>query len=201
MASIQLNRTAEKNADNQNSDSCVCCVDSAKVKPANNACAETANLYMELMNLEDCVGIIPSFEPFDCAICFNAIEIGEGLNIRNCLHQFCKDCIRDTINYSDDADIKCPFSDGNYECNSLLQDREIRAILTADEFDKYQMRTLRIAECATRNAVHCKLVDCDGWCICEDNVNAFNCPKCNSKNCVSCQVKFLKVTFLLSGCS
>lgn len=29
-------------------------------------------------------------EKFDCPICFSGTEVGEGVTLRGCLHQFCK---------------------------------------------------------------------------------------------------------------
>lgn len=29
-------------------------------------------------------------EKFDCPICFSEAEVGEGVTLRGCLHQFCK---------------------------------------------------------------------------------------------------------------
>lgn len=33
---------------------------------------------------------VPNNEKFDCAVCFGEIEAGEGVTLRDCLHQFCK---------------------------------------------------------------------------------------------------------------
>ena len=74
-----------------------------------------------LQNLDDACGVIPNKEPFDCLICFSPIEIGEGVVLRNCLHNFCRDCLGDTINFCEAAQVKCPFSDGSYSCDSILQ--------------------------------------------------------------------------------
>lgn len=155
---------------------------------SRNTDASTLPLYIQLLALEDGGGVITNAEPFDCVICLTTINTGDGVRLRNCLHQFCRDCLNSTIIHCEEADVACPFGDGSSRCESILQDREIRAILTKSEFDQHLMRTLRIAEITTRNAIHCKLVNCDGWCICEDGVNEFKCPECDSVNCVSCQV-------------
>ena len=34
--------------------------------------------------------IIPNVEPFECPICYGDIDIGEGVTLRECLHNFCK---------------------------------------------------------------------------------------------------------------
>lgn len=140
-------------------------------------------LYKELLDYEG-HNLIHNTDPFECEICFSDIAQYDGILIRECLHQFCIDCVRNTINMSEEAEILCPAND----CKCFIQDREIRSLLTQAEFDKYTTKTLRIAESKATNSYHCKLANCEGWCIVEDAVNTFTCPRCNSKNCLSCQV-------------
>lgn len=142
------------------------------------------DLYEKLKLLEDQSGYIQALGPFNCGVCITDTDAEDGVTIRDCLHQFCVDCIRGTINNSDDAVVKCP-EDG---CECEIQSREIRSLLTQAEFDKYLLKTLRIAETVTANSFHCKKPDCLGWAICEDEVNFFRCPICQSVNCLACQV-------------
>lgn len=149
-----------------------------------------STLYSQLQALGDRGGFITNAEEFDCIICMTTTEVGDGVILRLCLHQFCYECIKNAIILSDDAEISCPFGDGTTKCEGLLLDLEIRAILTKNEYDKYLVRSLRIAEGTIANTVHCRVPNCDGWCICEDGVNQFVCPKCEAPNCVSCQVTY-----------
>ena len=112
----------------------------------------------------------------------------EGVILRNCLHTFCKDCIRNTIIYSEEAEVKCPYYDNQYSCDCLLQDREIKALLSKTEHDEHLVKSLRIAENQIENSFHCKTPDCKGWCIFEDDVNVFKCPICRLENCLTCRV-------------
>jgi hypothetical protein len=34
--------------------------------------------------------LIENIEEFECSICLTDIEPGEGIQLRNCTHQFCK---------------------------------------------------------------------------------------------------------------
>lgn len=147
-------------------------------------------MYTQLQALADRGGFITNAEEFDCIICMTTAD---GVILRSCLHQFCYDCIKNAILLSDEAEILCPYGDGTTKCEGTLLDLEIRAILSKDEYDKYLKRSLRIAEGTIQNTIHCKLVNCDGWCICEDGVNQFVCPTCRSENCVSCQVNANKI--------
>lgn len=145
---------------------------------------ESNDLYKDLLDLEQ-QGLIHNTEPFECTICFTEIDVCQGIFIRECLHQYCMDCIRQTINLSEEARIKCP----TVGCPHYIHDREIRALLTQDEFEKYAAKTLRIAESQETNSYHCKKANCQGWCIVEDDINTFICPVCFSQNCLACQVK------------
>ena len=85
-------------------------------------------------------------------------------------------CLRNHINYSNDPLIKCPYSK-DYNCPFNLLDREIKALLNIDEYDKFQMKSLMQSEAAMNNSFHCKSPDCIGFCIFEDNLNFFDCKR------------------------
>ena len=51
------------------------------------------------MKAADEVALIPNKEPFDCPICFEPCEPGEGMVLRNCLHEFCK-CVCVSVSVS-----------------------------------------------------------------------------------------------------
>lgn len=144
---------------------------------------ESNGLYKDLLDLEQ-QGLIHNTEPFECKICFTEADVHEGILIRECLHEYCINCIRSTINLSEEARIKCPTID----CPHYIHDREIRALLAQDEFEKYAAKTLRIAESQETKSFHCKKANCLGWCIVEDEINTFICPVCKSQNCLPCRV-------------
>lgn len=144
------------------------------------------DLYKELLELEE-QALIRTNEVFECQICYTEIQPFEGIMIRECLHQFCIDCVRGTITSCEEAEIKCPA----IGCDCYIHDREVRSLLTQSEFDKYNAKLLRIAESKATNSYHCKLANCEGWCIVEEVVNEFICPRCSSQNCLSCQVCIL----------
>ncbi len=77
------------------------------------------------------------------------------------------------INYSEDSTVKCPFGK-DYNCTYHIQDREIRALLTPEEYNKMQMKSLRQSEATMSNTFHCKSPDCIGFCVYEDNLNFFD---------------------------
>ncbi|KAM6979617.1 ranBP-type and C3HC4-type zinc finger-containing protein 1-like [Aplochiton taeniatus] len=131
--------------------------------------------------------LVPNPAPVDCPICFCSLEAGEGATLRDCLHSFCRDCLKGTIVNSQDAEITCPYGDDEYSCNSMLQDREIQALLSPDEHRKFLELRLSIAESRSEHSFHCQTPDCPGWCIYEDQVNQFDCELCKEANCILCK--------------
>lgn len=148
------------------------------------------NHYQQLVSL-DLSQLASNTETFECTICFMEIEPKAGAVLRDCLHSFCRACLASHIKYSDEAEIKCPFMDDQYSCQSLLQEREIRALVSKQEYDKHLTRSIRQAENKMENTYHCKTPNCRGWCIFEDTTNDFKCPVCTIVNCLTCGVRKL----------
>ncbi|XP_065353337.1 uncharacterized protein LOC135948154 isoform X1 [Cloeon dipterum] len=145
-----------------------------------------ANNYEALVALEN-MDLVPNMEPFDCPVCFGSFPAGEGAMLRECLHTFCRPCLAHTAQFSEDVEVRCPFRNDQYTCDATLQEREVRALVTPDVYDKLQAKSVAQAENKIKNAFHCKTPDCRGWCIFEDNVNDFRCPVCGHHNCLTCQ--------------
>lgn len=79
----------------------------------------------------------PNCEPFNCATCLQRFDVGEGIILTNCLHEFCRQCIVATIHETIDfVQVKCPFNI-DYECESFLSEREIRGLVTVDEYNQF----------------------------------------------------------------
>ncbi|XP_043257278.1 uncharacterized protein LOC122400101 [Colletes gigas] len=144
--------------------------------------------YEELISLENC-DVIPNSEPIECPVCFVTYGPREGVILRDCLHMFCRSCIANTIRYCEDAEVKCPYRDSEYTCESTLQEREIKALVEPEVYQQHLAKSIAQAENnAGNNAFHCKTPDCPGWCIYDDDVNNFLCPVCGANNCLTCQV-------------
>ncbi|KAF3835976.1 hypothetical protein F7725_028534 [Dissostichus mawsoni] len=119
--------------------------------------------------------LLPNPEPVDCRICYVDLKRGEGVLLRECLHCFCRECLRSVIMLSEEPEVACPYRDDTYSCTCSLQEREIRA------------RGLSVAESRCEGSYHCATPDCAGWCVYEDTVNVFHCPVCTKHNCLICK--------------
>jgi len=133
------------------------------------------------------IWIIPNAENFECVICFLDTEPGDGVVLRECLHTFCRICLSAAIEHSDSPKVKCPYKDEDYSCEMDILEREIKALVSAEVFEKHQKKSVKEAEANMKNAFHCKTPDCAGWTIIDDNINVFKCPLCNKTNCITCQ--------------
>uniref|UniRef100_A0A8C5EKU0 RanBP-type and C3HC4-type zinc finger-containing protein 1 n=1 Tax=Gouania willdenowi TaxID=441366 RepID=A0A8C5EKU0_GOUWI len=131
--------------------------------------------------------LVPNPEPLDCIICYKDLRPGEGVLLRECLHCFCKDCLRSVVLLSDKPEVSCPYRDDMYSCAEFLQEREIRALVPADEYERWLQRGLSVAESRCEGSYHCATPDCLGWCVYEDTVNVFHCPVCRKHNCLVCK--------------
>ncbi|RXN17328.1 ranBP-type and C3HC4-type zinc finger-containing 1-like protein [Labeo rohita] len=131
--------------------------------------------------------LIPNPERVECRICYVELEPGEGVLLRECLHCFCKECLRSVILMSEDPQVACPYRDEAYACDCILQEREIRALVSVDDYERWLQRGLSVAESRCEGSYHCATADCPGWCVYEDTVNTFHCPVCKKHNCLLCK--------------
>ncbi|XP_062850562.1 ranBP-type and C3HC4-type zinc finger-containing protein 1 [Trichomycterus rosablanca] len=131
--------------------------------------------------------LVPNAENVECRICYLHLQPGEGVLLRECLHCFCRECLRSVIMLSEDPQVACPYRDEAYACDCTLQEREIRALVSGEEYQRWLQRGLSVAESRCEGSYHCATTDCLGWCVYEDTVNTFHCPVCSKHNCLLCK--------------
>ncbi|KAM8811120.1 sharpin [Eudromia elegans] len=148
--------------------------------------AERTSNLQQLLQLEEEV-LVPNRAPLECRICYQEVPAGAGVLLRECLHSFCRDCLRQVVNYSEEPEVACPFRDDSYACGGRLQEREIRALVSPEEHRRFLERGLALAERRSHGSFHCKTPDCRGWCICEEAPAEFRCPVCRALNCLRCK--------------
>uniref|UniRef100_A0A8D2AIC9 RANBP2-type and C3HC4-type zinc finger containing 1 n=1 Tax=Sciurus vulgaris TaxID=55149 RepID=A0A8D2AIC9_SCIVU len=98
-----------------------------------------------------------------------------------------RECLQGTIRNSQEAEVSCPFIDSTYSCPGKLLEREIRALLSPEDYQRFLDLSVSIAENRSAFSYHCKTPDCKGWCFFEDDVNEFTCPVCFHVNCLLCK--------------
>ena len=87
-----------------------------------------------------------------------------------------RECLKGTIEYNEEVQVKCPFRDDLYACDSILQDREVKELASNETYERYLKKSVSVAEKNLDKSFHCKTADCPGWCVYDDHVNIFNCP-------------------------
>lgn len=162
--------------------------DDSLKKPISNTGSAAGPKELDLLMTLTDASVVPNPERFECPICFVPYEAYEGVILRDCFHTFCRDCLSSSIIHAEDVVVQCPFKDNNNSCETIIQDREIKCLLSVENYNAYLSRSLKKAESLTENAFHCKTPDCTGWCVVEDNVSLFHCPVCYAQNCLRCKV-------------
>ncbi|XP_052039864.1 ranBP-type and C3HC4-type zinc finger-containing protein 1 isoform X3 [Apodemus sylvaticus] len=142
--------------------------------------------YLQHVQLEQ-RSLVLNTEPAECPVCYAGLAPGEAVVLRECLHAFCRECLQGTIRNSQEAEVSCPFIDSTYSCPGKLLEREIRALLSPEDYQRFLDLGVSIAENRSTLSYHCKTPDCRGWCFFEDDVNEFTCPVCTRVNCLLCK--------------
>ncbi|KOB75053.1 putative ubiquitin conjugating enzyme 7 interacting protein 3 isoform 2 [Operophtera brumata] len=125
----------------------------------------------ELVKLER-QALVSNAEVFECGVCMEECAPGKGVVLRECVHSFCNECLSDVVRHSEEPVVSCPAMG----CRGVLQEREIKGLVSPEEYEKWLARGLAVAESGTRNAFHCRTRDCTGWALCEPGVRRFPCP-------------------------
>lgn len=143
----------------------------------------------ELLHLQnlDAESYVKNADAFECPICFSQQGIGEGVSLKNCLHSFCIECLSETINHADDPTVICPYNSELGTCEFPIQEREIRALVSAEIYEKHLATGLKRAQTNLENVFHCKLPDCIGFVVTLPDNIAFICPVCQKVNCIPCK--------------
>lgn len=155
-----------------------------RLKDATEARRKQEALEKVYKMIQDDADYIESFEVFECTVCYTDIEINGGLILKECIHQFCKDCLIGQIKTSNDFVVQCLAED----CKHFLAELEIRKLLTAEEFVKHSEKSLkRYKGTHAKILKQCLVPNCDGFIEPDENVIAFKCPTCATTNCLKCQ--------------
>lgn len=132
----------------------------------------------------DEIRAIRNSQPFDCAICYVECSSGDGIILRNCLHEMCAACLLSWVNSTSNVNILCPFND----CSEIVEEREVAGLMTETQYEQFRTKNLRLCEQMLPGTFHCGTKDCPGFCLTQDYDSMFVCSVCNVANCIICQV-------------
>lgn len=146
----------------------------------------TEALIPMLLDMDD-LEVFPNFQAFTCQICFNDVGNGDGILLKNCLHNGCKECLAELIQHADEFDVKCPHVENNISCNNNIDEKEMRFLVSKEIFEKHLKKSLKIAEHVNELNFHCRGINCENFVELEENILTFTCNACGVVNCVKCK--------------
>uniref|UniRef100_A0A8D8GDE0 RanBP-type and C3HC4-type zinc finger-containing protein 1 n=1 Tax=Culex pipiens TaxID=7175 RepID=A0A8D8GDE0_CULPI len=161
-------------------------------KSADNTkkCTPSTSLDATLNKSAGRTSQLDSMSEAECEFCYHQIEAKRGVILRCCYHFLCKGCLIVTImkTLETGVEVRCPMVlKNNRRCKTIIQEREIKSLLTANQYDVYERKCLEAAENAIGSSVHCLKPNCTGWIVIEGYKESFTCPVCSSVNCLSCK--------------
>jgi hypothetical protein len=143
---------------------------------------------LDIAEVHEQYEFVENIKEFGCDICQQPISRGDGIVIKNCLHEYCKPCLGKYIETSDTAVVPCPFRDEDGAvCIGFLLDSEVRSLVSVPVYLEVVQRSLAEAEATNPNSYHCKTPDCPAWVEIDAEVENFQCQACNRENCVRCK--------------
>lgn len=119
-----------------------------------------------------------------CSICYEELP-GSRFTVLHCGHYFCTLCLQSQLHChitEGDVDaIRC----ANIECRDMLEPHEVKALVDADMFERWQDVTLTKFLSAMPDAAYCPR--CSSVSIEDTEDNSADCPKCFFVFCTLCE--------------
>lgn len=169
----------------------------------NTNCSGVGALFTKLLQLQDSCSIMPSSSPIECPICLGDVPSDNAVVLASCLHSFCRECLTQSVQRNQRADVICPYMDATFSCAAALLDKEIRALLDEADYTAHLQRSVNEVEVMATDSFHCRTPNCNFWLLVDGyrkaNNEAYdpkkdaplvvNCPVCKSSNCLRCDVR------------
>ncbi|XP_058452691.1 ranBP-type and C3HC4-type zinc finger-containing protein 1-like [Malaya genurostris] len=99
--------------------------------------------YQRLLQLSN-QNIVLNTASTECNLCDKMTISAEGIILINCLHTFCKACLRNSLLQV--ATVICPYPRGRHECEGVLMDSEIERLLSPHEYNDFHKRVFEAIE-------------------------------------------------------
>jgi len=126
---------------------------------------------------------------YDCPICYTDFPIDEMYVLDECYHRYCSECLRNYIltNMGDGkvSVITCPHP----ECKVLLHLTEVRHLIPADQFERFERFILQQALESMPDVSWCPKAGCTNAMIGDPNRPMMVCSNtsCNFSYCFNCK--------------
>lgn len=147
-----------------------------------------SDIMPRLLDLEENHDYVGNLTEFVCSICTETVKAGEGVVLKNCLHEYCNGCLAQHVETTEELAVQCPYvAEDGTRCEGFLQDREIRLLITEEVLNARNDRSVSQAEAGIPNSFHCKTPDCIGWAEIDAGVANFLCPVCTKTTCIACK--------------
>lgn len=89
---------------------------------------------------------------------------------------------------SESQSVECPWFKDEYKCEQMIQDREVRSLLTEKEYDTLCMRSLNVVIASSdETSFICKTPDCKQVIFYGPDVTRFQCEDCKVEWCLKCK--------------
>ncbi|XP_075745859.1 uncharacterized protein LOC142803775 isoform X2 [Rhipicephalus microplus] len=124
----------------------------------------------------------------ECCACAVESNIEEIIDVTECGHLLCKECVHATAVGSLTYIVHCPVAtETGVSCDAYIQESALKSVMTEEE-------------CAIRNElvnspiIRCPMEGCSGKFSVRPGTRRLNCPKCQIEYCVSCSSNHSGVT-------
>ncbi|XP_064466339.1 ranBP-type and C3HC4-type zinc finger-containing protein 1-like [Ornithodoros turicata] len=132
--------------------------------------------------------LVSNAEDFSCSLCLVDVSAGKGIQLKNCHHMLCRQCVLSAIQRSGTVAVKCPYKSGDVYCKMDVSVSEIKALLSPEEYEEYLERSLMEVKIAVKEYFHCRTPKCPWWCFYEPGLAEITCKLCQKVNCMRCDV-------------
>lgn len=122
---------------------------------------------------------------FDCQVCFLVKQGSKCVQISDCNHVYCREClslfIKTKIGDGDVTKIECP------SCDSVIQPPLIKDLISTEDFDRFDKLLLQRTLEGMSDIVYCPRLSCGCATVKETDSNMAQCPRCSFCFCVLCR--------------
>ncbi|XP_075745740.1 uncharacterized protein LOC119161108 isoform X2 [Rhipicephalus microplus] len=124
----------------------------------------------------------------ECCACAVESNIEKIIDVTECGHLLCRECVHATAVGSLTYIVHCPVAtETGVSCDAYIQESALKSVMTEEE---YAIRN----ELVNSPIIQCPMEGCSGKFSVRPGTRRLNCPKCQIVYCVSCSANHWGVT-------